>query len=71
MSSWTILIGSLGGIGLGGYLFFKKTGEGDITPVQKVEPVDTLKNTIHNMKFSMEDEGHINHGMNNNDPDKF
>lgn len=37
---WVVLSGSMLGMGVGGFLFFKQTAQVDITPVKKVHPAN-------------------------------
>lgn len=40
VSSWVILLFSFGGMGVAGYLYFKRNTQANITPVQKLNSVN-------------------------------
>lgn len=40
VSKWVVLMGSILGMGVGGFMFFKQGSKVNITPVRKVQPSD-------------------------------
>ncbi|CAH1159902.1 unnamed protein product [Phaedon cochleariae] len=63
VSSWMILLASLAGLAAAGYMFYKNNGKTEITPIHEVK-----KNGISTINGL---EGHVNHGMSENDLNKY
>ncbi|XP_074041319.1 sensory neuron membrane protein 1 isoform X2 [Leptinotarsa decemlineata] len=67
VSKWIILFGSLTGLAASGYLFLKNNGTADITSVHEIKRDDN-KSGISMVHHSR---GQINHGMPENDLNKY
>ncbi|KAG5888615.1 hypothetical protein JTB14_037827 [Gonioctena quinquepunctata] len=67
VTKWLILVGSVAGLAISAYLLFKDNGTTVIMPVHEYKKEDTRSeiSTIHALG------SHVNHGMSENEPDKY
>ncbi|CAH0560924.1 unnamed protein product [Brassicogethes aeneus] len=72
IGTWLVMVVSVVLMAGAAYVYFSKSGSANVTPVEKSDTPDNVKNMIHmNMNYGMNDEGHVNPNMTNGDPDKY